>query len=456
MPLHTMPRDELSLILECVPSDDWLCVALTCMTLCVVCTERADTLRTLQLRSMNRTFDGFFRSGGSLYSGMPTRWVTAAASSLSRFQWAVSAMNFVPRSAHKKISTYGVPTSLCGAAAIRGDIDLLCSLRYKYCLEWTLDICAQAAAAGQIATLQWLRAQDPPCPWIDAEEIDADAEYEGEFDSSASNACNAAASNGQLVTLQWLRSQEPPCPCDWLILERYAAEGGHLATLQWIRAQNESQQWDELTCWSAASGGHDAIIQWLRSQQPMCPWGEIENPCTEAARHGHLSTIQLLRALGCPWDEGTCSTVAFEGDLLMLQWLRAQTPPCPVDSRCITDAAKTGQLAIIKWLRAQNPPCPWQEEACEVAAVCQQFDTLRWMRTQDPPCPYDRRKCFYAVVKDILPYGTHITFDSAWVNFDGRLTAESVGEWTEALSFSSPPKQKLTYLLDQLEASLGD
>jgi hypothetical protein len=68
--------------------------------------------------------------------------------------------------------------------------------------------------------LQWLRSQEPPCPW--------DKE-----------ACTRAAQGGHLGMLQRLRVQEPPCPWDAGVVARIAF---HSATLrygggQWLRAR---------------------------------------------------------------------------------------------------------------------------------------------------------------------------------------------------------------------------
>ena len=82
-----------------------------------------------------------------------------------------------------------------------------------------------AAENGHLTTLQWLRSQDPPCPWDE-------------------DACLYAAMSGHLTTLQWLRSQDPPCPwdkarclaeaeSDWA---EYPADE---ATAAWIREQPE-------------------------------------------------------------------------------------------------------------------------------------------------------------------------------------------------------------------------
>ncbi len=54
-------------------------------------------------------------------------------------------------------------------------------------------LCDVTSAFGHVHILQWLRSQDPPCPWNE-------------------NTCSFAAGNGHLHLLQWLRSLDPPCP----------------------------------------------------------------------------------------------------------------------------------------------------------------------------------------------------------------------------------------------------
>ena len=76
---------------------------------------------------------------------------------------------------------------------------------------------------------------------------------------------------GHLNVLQWLRSQDPPCPWDKYACSG-AAERGHLNVLQWLRSQSPPCVWDEDACSGAAKGGHLNVLQWLRSQDPPCPW----------------------------------------------------------------------------------------------------------------------------------------------------------------------------------------
>jgi hypothetical protein len=79
-------------------------------------------------------------------------------------------------------------------------------------------VLVHAARTGDLQLLQWLRAQDPPCPWDEW-------------------ACTYAAAGGHLGVLQWLRAQSPPCPW-WLsgVLGEAQAHRHH-AVAQWLQAQ---------------------------------------------------------------------------------------------------------------------------------------------------------------------------------------------------------------------------
>ena len=99
-----------------------------------------------------------------------------------------------------------------------------------------------AAGGGCLPVLQWLRAQDPPCPWDE-------------------RTCSSAAEGGHLHILQWLRAQDPPCPWDNWSCAR-AANGGHLHMLQWLRAQDPPCPWDEETFMYAADKDHVHVLDW--------------------------------------------------------------------------------------------------------------------------------------------------------------------------------------------------
>eukprot|EP00601_Ochromonadales_sp_CCMP2298_P026378 CAMPEP_0173284188 /NCGR_PEP_ID=MMETSP1143-20121109/7883_1 /TAXON_ID=483371 /ORGANISM="non described non described, Strain CCMP2298" /LENGTH=184 /DNA_ID=CAMNT_0014222135 /DNA_START=170 /DNA_END=721 /DNA_ORIENTATION=- len=140
----------------------------------------------------------------------------------------------------------------------------------------------------------------------------------------------------------------------------------------------------------------DLKIKDFVSSVPLISWAwrELNMPRTnlvteEIARDGQLKVLQWLRAQDtpCPWDECTSALVGMRGHLDMLRWMRSQDPPCPWNELTCAGAAKGNHLDLLQWLREQDPPCPWTEGTCASAAKNGHLDLLQWLRAQDPPCP---------------------------------------------------------------------
>jgi hypothetical protein len=243
---------------------------------------------------------------------------------------------------------------------------------------WNEFACEAAARGGHLASLEWMRAQDPPCPW-------------GEI------TCTAVARAGNLEVLQWLRAQSPPCP--WSVdAFAAAASAGHLHLVQWMGTKGACPG-GRAVCEAAAAGGHLDVLQWLRAQTAPCPWGP--ETCAAAAAAGRIEVLEWLRGANggragnpCPLGAVACSAAAAAGQLGALRWLRAQTPPCPWNPDVCRAAAERGQLLVLQWLRAQTPPCRWDARACLAAAASGHLATLVWMRAPEraPPCPWGNTK----------------------------------------------------------------
>ncbi len=115
-------------------------------------------------------------------------------------------------------------------------------------LPQTSDTMKRLAGGGHLGTLQWLRAQDPPCPWDERK-------------------CEFAVEGCHLETLKWMRAQDPPAP--WGETCEEAAAGNHLELLKWARAQDPPAPWDERTCEEAAAeNGHTEILNWMGVSPP--------------------------------------------------------------------------------------------------------------------------------------------------------------------------------------------
>ncbi len=93
---------------------------------------------------------------------------------------------------------------------------------------WGVSVCREAASIGDLSTLKWLRCQDPPCPW-NATTFTSAVSYVTKLGNEnlellewlkssncpwGASACLEASTNGSIKVLEWLRSQDPPCPWD--------------------------------------------------------------------------------------------------------------------------------------------------------------------------------------------------------------------------------------------------
>ena len=80
---------------------------------------------------------------------------------------------------------------------------------------------------------------------------------------STSPALGGAApwDGGHLEVLQWMRAQDPPCPWDSDVCYGTLLCNGHLEVLRWARSQG--CPWNEEAPCAAARNGHLKVLKWL-------------------------------------------------------------------------------------------------------------------------------------------------------------------------------------------------
>ena len=106
------------------------------------------------------------------------------------------------------------------------------------------EMCFHSAESGCVEGLQWLRSQNPRCPW--------DA-----------TSCNSAAHNGHLSTIHWLRSPYPPCPWDIAECRAQAAANGKYDVVVWL---------DEVGGWLTA-----VAVSWCLDCWLVMPWHVVSS-----------------------------------------------------------------------------------------------------------------------------------------------------------------------------------
>ncbi|KAJ8606969.1 hypothetical protein CTAYLR_009271 [Chrysophaeum taylorii] len=190
-----------------------------------------------------------------------------------------------------------------------------------------------------------------------------------------------------------LREFVAVCAMNWIewLVDRYArlrrkvcvaaASSGSVEVLKWARAIG--CPWNELTCSEASLHGKLQVLKWARANG--CPWdGET---CANAARSGRLEVLAWARDNGCPWNAWTCSWAAEAGHLDILKWAREHG--CPWNTWTCSWAASGGRLDVLKWVRANG--CPWDVDTCAFAAGDGHLEVLKWARANG--CPWDKETC---------------------------------------------------------------
>lgn len=161
-------------------------------------------------------------------------------------------------------------SAICSYAARQGRLDMLQWAR-KRGYDWNYWVYIEAAQNGHVDVLQW--AMDNDCPEIPGDGHDLLPIYAAERGQVKvlewardlgcildTHVCQRAARYGHLNVIQWLRTQDPPCPWGGGTCA-YAAKGGHLNVLQWARAHG--CPWDHRTRDMAIKKQHNHVLQWL-------------------------------------------------------------------------------------------------------------------------------------------------------------------------------------------------
>ena len=230
-----------------------------------------------------------------------------------------------------------LPPGLMGIAAGGGHLNILDFLRFTKGLEWEEDVADEAACAGHLHVLQWLRSV--------------------EVHGSAALICwwgpytleRAASGDAPVEVLRWLR--ENGCPWTSRVVWKAAGRArDRLDVLQFIQystrelgffnhgsdsvsiqsnsaeigpplggypgpnGRSAVRHWSPLTCAVAASVGDEELLAWLYINE--CEWDE--RTCTAAAQFGHLQVLQFARWRHCPWDASVLWSAALGGHLEVL------------------------------------------------------------------------------------------------------------------------------------------
>ena len=206
-------------------------------------------------------------------------------------------------------------------------LDINCSIPAELLTD---NLLMTASQLGDKPMLEWLRGL--AIPW--------------------SERVTEAAAGTDLSILQWLRAQEPPCPWDAGRCMTAAASHGKLDVLMWMRSQDPPGPWSDECTEIAAQLATPEIMQWLHDNG--CSFGP--GTARSASLREDASMLKWLHSVGCPLDSDCLCNAASSGNLPALQWLCDQG--CQLTGDLYLEAVQGDHHHVLRFLHRMKVPRP--------------------------------------------------------------------------------------------------
>jgi hypothetical protein len=251
------------------------------------------------------------------------------------------------------------------AAGMHADIDALTAARelgMRFCQE----VAIGAARCNTVCALWHLRAEG--CPWHP-------------------KLCSSLAERGEFEALRWAREHR----CDWYAFGMLsdAAGSGNIEMTAWVKQQQLRLPYRADSICKAARNGHTTMCEFLRAEQ--CPWNEYA--CLAAAYGGQVDTLRWLHEQGCPWyEEFTAEKAAEGGSIEVILYMRQAGVEFTGEQLTVmlNIAGAYNKLEAAQWLRQQGaewPPMLMYKRYSTGTGLQWQGDALAWAREEGCTAP---------------------------------------------------------------------
>jgi Ankyrin repeats (3 copies) len=245
------------------------------------------------------------------------------------------------------------------SAGMHGAVKTLAAAAYEADMSFSAVTMLGAAECNELSVVQFLRARGCAWDW----KVSGAAARRGNFemlrwvrlsgcDWKPQYILGEAASSGNIEMTAWVK-QQPGVVCDEYAMAA-AAQNGHTAMCEYLRA--EEYPWGKDACHDAARNGHVDTLKWLHEHG--CPW-HARTVCEEAAEGGSVDVMEYLQQEGLMETAvvltnmlnaaGACNNLA------AAQWLRQQGAPWPAVLRYAGNAWAADTKA---WARRQGCRAP--------------------------------------------------------------------------------------------------
>ena len=211
----------------------------------------------------------------------------------------------------------------------------------------------------------------------------------------------AAASHGNVHLLKELKQKYPAHSKNyhdswggWIAgIYSNAASSGHVAVLEWVSKVYPTVRLDQSHYNAAAKNGHLTVLEYFLAQEKFL-LSSAHFVILYTIQCGYLEILHQIKdrlAVGAGrraealdhkvWLEGHAfiSAAAAEGNIEILQFLRAINPPCGFSCHAAVQAIENGHFHALQWLMRQEPPCPVDIMALDAACFNGRSDMVEWL-----------------------------------------------------------------------------
>lgn len=230
-----------------------------------------------------------------------------------------------------------------------------------YSFQYTVDTVRDAAEAGHLQVLQWLRASN--------------------LVVSFEKALEAAATGGHVPIVTWLLEEYPAHSFEPPSIR--AACNGHIEVVQWMVEQYPWKSPEDRSTWiteafsGAVSNGHWTVIRYLFKQKPLT---HAPFSCVGSVVHsGDLELVQWLHVRGVVFTGDPIGCAALDGNIPMIEWLHENSV---MGAYSLDHAFQlpmiNRHLDVIEWLHAHGAQ-PTHRSVMTTAGCHADVPLIKWM-----------------------------------------------------------------------------
>eukprot|EP00158_Paraphelidium_tribonemae_P007744 Partr_v1_DN28349_c0_g1_i1_m78775 putative Ankyrin Repeat Protein len=189
----------------------------------------------------------------------------------------------------------------------------------------------------------------------------------------ARNLCADAAAVGNIKTLEWAHNP-PQCQCNGRVFAG-AIDNGHVDVLKWAKNSGIEIP-DVVDMNTAAERGYLDILKWLFDNGVVV----TKSVCEFSAFGGHIQILEWMQTIKVMCDSSVYAGALISDSQDIVQWALDNHIPVDISSRDCAKIGAAGSIKALEWLNDQGVSCG--QEAISAAFNNGHLNVLNWAERQ--------------------------------------------------------------------------